>query len=219
MSLPLWLSLVSFVYHNLTEQESMFCIKWGSLRFCTVCAKMLSYVQLVCWHHKTTQSLLKGPYHFSTHINLLSCKVYLWVRLYHKYNGQHLIWVCVLFSKHIQYMWCGFYEKMERDVSTEKGRWINTRAKQEREMRGTKEERAVQFAPQENILRRETSSWLPVARQASFAWEPISCKWLTEWSVCVCVSALGVVVQRGLGLFCLLWEERNAQVKHSEQDA
>lgn len=37
--------------------------------------------------------------------------------------------------------------------------------------------------------------------------------------VCLCVSALGVAVQRGLGLFCLLREERNAQIKHSEQDA
>lgn len=29
----------------------------------------------------------------------------------------------------------------------------------------------------------------------------------------------GVAVQRGLGLFCLLGKERNAQIKHSEQDA
>ena len=37
--------------------------------------------------------------------------------------------------------------------------------------------------------------------------------------VCVCARTLGVAVQRGLGLFCLLGEERNAQIKHSEQDA
>lgn len=37
--------------------------------------------------------------------------------------------------------------------------------------------------------------------------------------VCVCVRTLGVAVQRGLGLFCLFGEERNAQIKHSEQDA
>lgn len=35
----------------------------------------------------------------------------------------------------------------------------------------------------------------------------------------VCACALGVAVQRGLGLFCLPGEERNAQIKHSEQDA
>lgn len=33
------------------------------------------------------------------------------------------------------------------------------------------------------------------------------------------VHTLGAEVQRGLGLFCLLGEERNAQIKHSEQDA
>lgn len=56
--------------------------------------------------------------------------------------------------------------------------------------------------------RPETPSWVPLARRASFAWEPISCVWLTEGRVCVCmcvcICTLGVAVQRGLGLFCLL---------------
>lgn len=83
----------------------------------------------------------------------------------------------------------------------------------------------VQFPLLENVLRPETPSWVPLARRASFAWEPISCVWLAEGSVCICVCvcvrarALGVAVQRGLGLFCLPGEERNAQIKHSEQDA
>lgn len=37
--------------------------------------------------------------------------------------------------------------------------------------------------------------------------------------MCTRAWETGVAVLRGLGLFCLPGEERNAQIKHSEQDA
>lgn len=84
----------------------------------------------------------------------------------------------------------------------------------------------VQILSIQTISRSETPSWVPVARRASFAWEPISCVWLAEWRECVlvwmcvytlactggCSSERSVVVLSAMG-------ERNAQIKHSEQDA
>ena len=67
-------------------------------------------------------------------------------------------------------------EKMcQKKKDPEEPRWV----KQERKRGGTKERGKrvrVLFPPLENFSRPETPSWVPLARRASFAWEPISCE-------------------------------------------
>lgn len=53
----------------------------------------------------------------------------------------------------------------------------------------------VQFPPLENISWPETPSWVPLARRASFACEPISCVWLAEGRVCICGVCMCVCVR------------------------
>lgn len=93
------------------------------------------------------------------------------------------------------------------DQHTDKLITINETRQNQRSTKRTQ----VLFLPRENISSPQTPSWVPAARRSLFAREPISCVWLKKGvcvcvcvRLCICVCTLGLAVQLGPRLFCLL---------------